>query len=366
MQVYQLCLHESASMQPAPTDRERDPASPELGEFFIPDLCGPRPVFVMVLLAQLLVLVYTLASSDLPLFNWDLLASCSLFVQWVVLVSALLLCQSRKPLSRFSLPLSTAVSLSLIILVTAATSLIALDLFPRLAGATDKAWWTLRNLLVALVIGGIVLRYFYLQHQLRMQEKLELEARLDSLRARIRPHFLFNTLNSIASLIISRPDSAEQAVEDLAELFRASLKESHGETTVADEVRLCELYLGIEQLRLQERLQVDWQVASDVLEEPMPSLILQPLVENAVYHGISRLPEGGCIVVSVSKQGDAIKAVLENPVPPGAGKTVGHHMALANVQQRLQVTYGSSADLQVVPRDGVFKVELSYSPERSV
>ena len=216
------------------------------------------------------------------------------------------------------------------------------------------------------VIGGIVLRYLYLQHQLRMQEKLELEARLDSLRARIRPHFLFNTLNSIASLIISRPDSAEQAVEDLAELFRASLKESHGETTVADEVRLCELYLGIEQLRLQERLQVDWQVASDLLEEPMPSLILQPLVENAVHHGISRLPEGGCIVVSVSKQGDAIKAVLENPVPPGAGKTVGHHMALANVQQRLQVTYGSSADLQVVPRDGVFKVELSYSPERSV
>ena len=90
------------------------------------------------------------------------------------------------------------------------------------------------------------------------------------------PHFLFNTLNSIASLIVSRPDSAEQAVEDLAELFRASLKESREGTTVADEVRLCELYLGIEQLRLGERLQVQWQVAEEARDAPMPSLILQP------------------------------------------------------------------------------------------
>lgn len=353
-------------MKPVSTERERNSEPPELGEFFIPDLCEPRPVFVMVLLAQLLVLVYTLASSDLPLFNWDLLASCSLFVQWVVLVSALLLCWSRKPFSRLSLPLSTLFSLTLILIVTAASSLIALELFPRLSGATERVWWIVRNLLVALVIAGIVLRYFYLQQQLRIQEKLELQSRLDSLRSRIRPHFLFNTLNSIASLIMSRPESAEQAVEDLAELFRASLKENRGATTVADELRICELYLGIEQLRLGSRLQVEWQVQEDVREQVMPSLILQPLLENAVYHGIARLPEGGTIRISVDRQGSEVRALLENPVPAQASKSDGHHMALANVEQRLQATYGASASLQRFPGDGLFRVELRYAPEQAL
>jgi two-component system, LytTR family, sensor histidine kinase AlgZ len=364
MQVYQLCLHERVFMQPHSADRERDSDSPDLGEFFIPDICEPRPVFVMVLLAQLLVFVYALASSDLPLFNWDLLASCSLFVQWVVLVSALLLCWSRGPFSRLSLSLATLLSLMLMLAVTAASSLIALALFPRLSGATEQAWWVLRNLLVALVIGGIVLRYFFLQQQLRVQEKLELQARLDSLRARIRPHFLFNTLNSIASLIVSRPASAEQAVEDLAELFRASLKETRGETTVADELRLCELYLGIEQLRLGDRLLVDWQVAEDVREALMPSLTLQPLVENAVYHGIARLSDGGTIKVFVKAENEAVVASIENPVPPGAARPGGNHMALANVEQRLQATYGESARLQTFPDEDAFRVELRYWPER--
>ena len=153
----------------------------------------------------------------------------------------------------------------------------------------------MRNLLVAVVLAGIVLRYFYLQQQLRLQEQLELQARLDSLRSRIRPHFLFNTLNSIASLIMSRPAAAEQAVEDLAELFRVSLQESHRTTTVADELRLCELYLGIEQLRLGDRLQVQWQVQVEAREQPMPSLLLQPLVENAIYHGLFPAAAGGII-----------------------------------------------------------------------
>ncbi len=353
-------------MQPLPIDKERDPGSPQAGDFFIPDLCAPRAVFVMVLLAELLVLVYSLGSSDLPRFNWDLFARGSLFVQWVVLFSALLLCWSRKPFSRLQLPVATLFSLCLILAVTAATSFIALWLFPRLPGATDSSWWVLRNLLVALVIGGIVLRYFYLQQQLRMQEKLELQARLDSLRSRIRPHFLFNTLNSIASLIVSRPASAEQAVEDLSELFRASLKENRGETTVADEIRLCELYLGIEQLRLGERLQVAWQVEAEVRAQPMPSLILQPLVENAVYHGIARLSEGGTILINLRSEGDRVCAMLENPVPAGASKPGGNHLALANVEQRLQATYGTAATLQTFPGSGKFRVELSYQPGRAL
>jgi two-component system sensor histidine kinase AlgZ len=249
-----------------------------------------------------------------------------------------------------------------ILAVTAASSLLALWLYPQLVRNSVGSWWLLRNLLVAVVLAGIVLRYFYLQQQLRLQEKLELQSRLDSLRARIRPHFLFNTLNSIASLIMSRPEAAEQAVEDLSELFRVSLRENQRQTTVADELHLCELYLGIEQLRLGGRLQVEWQVDSAARSEPMPSLILQPLVENAVYHGISQLSGGGTIRVAVTRAGSEIVVCVENPVPSQSIHTEGHHMALANIEQRLQALYGPGSQLQVLPEGDTYRVQLSYPP----
>jgi two-component system sensor histidine kinase AlgZ len=330
------------------------------GEFFIPDLCAARSVFVMVLLTELMVIVYVLASSTLPRFNWDLLATCSLFAQWVVLLSAALLCQLRRPFTRLSLPMVTSASLLLVLVVTAGSSYFTLQFYPQFTRGDNGNWWLLRNLLVALVLAGIVLRYFYLQQQLRQQEKLELQSRLDSLRSRIRPHFLFNTLNSIASLIMSRPEAAEQAVEDLAELFRVSLHENQRPTSVADELHLCELYLGIEQLRLGERLQVKWQVDAAAREQPMPSLMMQPLVENAVYHGISQLPQGGTISVGVCLVGAEVQISVENPLPSRTSHTRGHHMALANIEQRLHALYGSSGRLRVAPRGDSYRVELSY------
>jgi two-component system sensor histidine kinase AlgZ len=330
-------------------------------EFFIPDLCAPRPVFVMVLLAELMVIVYTLAAGGLPRFDWDLLATGSLFVQWVVLLSAALLCLMRAPFSRASLPLAAAGCLLLVLAVTALSSHVALALYPQFARGGSR-WWLLRNLLVAAVLGGVVLRHFYLQQQLRQQEKLELQARLDSLQSRIRPHFLFNTMNSIASLIASHPEAAERAVEDLSELFRASLRERRQPSTVADELRLCEIYLGIEKLRLGERLQVRWQVDEAALEQPMPSLLLQPLVENAVYHGIARLPKGGTIRVVVRLAAGHVSVAVENPVPDCASTSEGHRLAMANIGQRLQASYGTGAQLRVTPGDERFRVELSYPP----
>jgi two-component system sensor histidine kinase AlgZ len=278
------------------------------------------------------------------------------------MLSAVLLCQLRRPFSRLSLPLATTGSLLLVLAVTAASSYLAQQLYPQLARGAVGIWWLLRNLMVAAVLAGIVLRYFYLQQQLRLQEQLELTARLDSLRARIRPHFLFNTMNSIASLIMSRPEAAEQAVEDLSELFRFSLQENQRPTTVADELRLCELYLGIEHLRLGERLQVEWQVDAAAREQAMPSLVLQPLVENAIYHGISQLPKGGTISVCVRLVGAEVQVTVENPVPSQSAHTQGHQMALANIGQRLQALYGSAARLQALPRGDGYRVELSYPP----
>ncbi|NQX88982.1 MAG: histidine kinase [Halioglobus sp.] len=333
-----------------------------LREFFIPDLCAARPVLLSILLSELLVLVYVLASSGVLGFDWDQFALCSLFVLWVVLLSSMLLCRSRRVLSSFSLPLVALSSLLLVSLVTLGTSLIAQVAFSHAAIIPGDAWWVLRNLLVSNVLAGIVLRYFYLQQQLRLQQELELEARLDSLRTRIRPHFLFNTLNSIASLIMSNPQTAEEAVEDLAELFRASLKESRQTTTVQDEIDLTRIYLGIEKLRLGQRLQVKWEVDDNALEVSMPTLVLQPLVENAVYHGISRLSSGGCIEINIGLRSEALVASVGNPLPEDGYVSEGNRIGLDNVRQRLQAMYGPGASLEARRSKGYFNIEITYMP----
>ena len=333
--------------------------------FFVPDLCASTAVFVMVLLAELLVVVHALSNSALPHFNWDLLATNSLFVQWVVLLSAALLCRLRGPLSRLNLLLASLSILVLVLVVTGATSYVVHRfLLPGLA-AQAVGWEMAGNMLVAAVLTAILLRYFHLQHQLQQQQKLEALARLESLRSRIRPHFLFNTLNSIASLIETRPEAAEQAVEDLSELFRASLKDNDSSTTVADELRLCELYLGIEQLRLGQRLRIDWDVDPAVRAETMPSLLLQPLVENAIYHGVSQLPEGGTVSIGLSRKGNRVEARVENPVPATAPPSGGNRLALANIRARLEALYGSDGQLQASPAQGLFRACLSYPAQEA-
>lgn len=333
------------------------------GQFFIPDLCAPRPVFFLVLLSELFVLMYTLAASDLPAFNWNMLATASLLVQWLVLSSAALLCSMRGFFARRSLVLAAAGSITLVLLVTAVSSQLVLWFYPQLMAPAGGYWWLLRNLLMAALVAGIALRYFYLQQQLTLREHSELQARLDALRARIRPHFLFNTLNSIASLIASHPERAEEAVEDLAELFRASLRESERETTVADELRLCELYLGIEQLRLEGRLQLQWQVEEGIGNLPMPSLVLQPLVENAVYHGISRLQGGGVIAIGLARCGQQLQVTVRNPVHATSSDSQGAGIALANISQRLQALFGDDASLELSTVGGYFQARLSYPVE---
>jgi len=149
-------------------------------------------------------------------------------------------------------------------------------------------------------------------------------------------------------------------VEDLAELFRLSLRDEQRDTTVADELRVCELYLGIEKLRLGERLQVDWQVAAGVAEHSMPSLLLQPLVENAVYHGVSTLPEGGTVRIVVESSGGELRVCVENPVGRDSVRARGNRVALDNIRHRLEVLHGAAGRLEVQPGDELYRVQLTY------
>jgi two-component system, LytTR family, sensor histidine kinase AlgZ len=340
------------------------------GGFFIPDLCNVQAVFFLVLVAELLALVLSIGSSGLRRFSWQEFATISLFVQWTVLLSAASLCRLRLWLVRWPRARAAALSYATVLAVTAAVSIAAQWLMGGVLGGGNwrlDIWLLLDNLAICAVLAGIALRYLYLTQQLRQRQRAELEARLEALQARIRPHFLFNSMSSIASLIGSDAAAAEAAVEDLASLFRATLSQTSAEVTVAEELDLCRRYLRIEQLRLGPRLQIDWQVAALPETLPIPNLSLQPLLENAIYHGIQIRPAGGTVRIAGEYRDGWVRIEVANPLPDqGNEYRKGNRMALGNIAHRLQALYGDDAGVQreqlaaAAGRDGQFITRLYY------
>jgi len=329
---------------------------------FLPSFCDIRLVFAVVVLAELLAVVLVLAGASSS--GWSRLGLVSLYVQWVALSSAAVLCLARPALARLSDTGAAVVSYLLLVLVAAVVAELAwwaLEAgrpwdYPRDA---SQAGFLLRNVGIAAVIGALALRYFYVRHQWQRQVRAEARARVDALQARIRPHFLFNSLNTVAALTRSRPQQAEEAVQDLADLFRASLGGQDAQVALAQEMDMARRYLHMESLRLGERLQVSWQVDEGVEDLRVPPLILQPLLENAIYHGIEPLPEGGCVQVRGHREPGRLRLQVSNPLPgAGGGRRSGHRLALDNIRQRLALAYGERAGLQARAEGGLYRVEL--------
>jgi two-component system sensor histidine kinase AlgZ len=169
-------------------------------------------------------------------------------------------------------------------------------------------------------------------------------------------------MNTIASLTRSNPELAEQAVEDLAELFRASIGEAGHQIEMCDELEMARVYQRIEQLRLGERLNVDWQVQQLPAHALIPALTVQPLLENAIYHGIEPRPDGGTVTVTGEKRGDMLYISIANPLPPetDATRRDGNRMALANIRERLALAYGERASLAIEPTGDTFRVTVRF------
>jgi two-component system sensor histidine kinase AlgZ len=221
----------------------------------------------------------------------------------------------------------------------------------------------LRNAFVGVIVGGVTLRYFFVQHQWKKTVRAEMQARVQALQARIRPHFLFNSLNTIACLIRTRPVIAEQAIEHLAELFRASLTETRLISLEA-EIALTRRYLAIEQLRLDERLKVVWELDGVPQSASVPALTIQPLVENAIYHGIEPSPEGGTVTISGSYRQGVIAIEIRNPIAhPTTRLRGGHQMAQDSVRQRLAACYGKQGALEVVHGRDEYLIRLNMPYE---
>ena len=243
------------------------------------------------------------------------------------------------------------VVLGVVVLALYACQAFFLELMPRPHG---MQWG--QSLVSALSLTGAVLFYFNWRH-LKLSPGLT-EARLLALQARIRPHFLFNSLNSVLSLMRDDPKRAETMLENLSDLFRAVLSDSRSLVPLAQEIELAKSYLAIESIRLGGRLQLDWQCQSAPMDALIPPLVLQPLLENAVMHGIAPRVEGGVITIKAFKGAGNLNLIVSNPLPVGAASFEGNHMALQNIKDRLELHYDVEAQLKIVESTDAFEVHL--------
>ena len=193
------------------------------------------------------------------------------------------------------------------------------------------------------------------------------EARLQALQARIRPHFLFNSLNAVLSLIRRDPKRAERALEDLADVFRTLMSEPRQFVRLADEIALLERYAGIEQLRLGERLRITWELDTAPIDALLPPLVLQPLLENAVFHGVEPGTAAGEVLVRIERRGDRVLARIENPYVADQQRRVGNRMALENIRERLALFFDAEARIQTSADGRRYRVEIEmpYKSERA-
>lgn len=318
--------------------------SKDLNHYFVPDLCNSRAVVILLAVSEALVLAMTLIESSLAQFSWQRFSVVSFFVQWVCLLSVAVICPLRPLFMRLSPWLASSLAVALVALVTLLVSVVGEWLWPSSALPVD--WlWVQRNMLISGIFAAMAMRYFYVQSQWRLKAQAELRARLAALQANIRPHFFFNTLNTVASLIVSDPDKAERMLLDLAQLFRAVLKQDETHISLQQEIDLGQRYLAIEQVRLGDRLRVQWQLPDPLPELRVPQLLLQPLLENAVYHGVAPSLTGGHIDISLQQQEGYWCLSISNSKPEGEAKA-GNQLAQANIQARL-AALGRGARLQV-------------------
>lgn len=217
---------------------------------------------------------------------------------------------------------------------------------PWVASASSGA------LLSSILVAALVMRA-------KGRTPADTAARLAELQSRIRPHFLFNTLNSAIALVRAEPAKAEALLEDLSDLFRHALMDQDTAVTLADEIALARRYLAIEQVRFGERLDVQWALDPEADQAKLPPLLLQPLVENAVRHGVEPSATGAAIRISTQRRGSTVVLKVTNTVPAGQGSE-GHGLALRNVQDRLALLHDVQAQFRCGLKDGVYQVRMEF------
>ena len=279
----------------------------------------------------------------------------SAFVEPAVLGSLALLALVQPWLERLQRSAALAAS---VVAAVAATAFFSVLLAPMSESGT-VSW---RPIVWAALSAGLLLAWFDLRW--RAHSPAVTEARLMALTARIRPHFLFNSLNAVLGVIRSDPRRAEAALEELSDLFRVLMRDNRELVPLSDEIALARQYLELEKLRLGERLRVRWDIETCPPDALMPPLMLQPLLENAVYHGIEKLQEPGEIAIRVSRDADRVSLELSNPVAPDGNHHAGNRMAIANIRERLMLFFDLEGELDARERGDFYVVRIAFPYRR--
>lgn len=313
------------------------------------DACHVGVVLRAVLFVEAVVVVAAMFGASQVL---DWLLRFSLLTGGVLpatLAWLIVACVLKSGLSRLTSSLQWMVGIAL----GAAAGLYGCAMLVLMGLVEPAPWWASAaagTLLSAMLLAGLFWRA-------KARTPADTTARLAELQARIRPHFLFNTLNSAIALVRAEPAKAEAVLEDLSELFRQALADPAESVTVGQEIALAQRYLEIEQIRFGERLRVVWSLDSHAEAAKLPPLLLQPLVENAVKHGVEPSAEGAQLRISTLRRGSTVVIKVTNTTPAGSGER-GHGLALANVRERLVLLHDVQASFRCAFKDGVFQVRL--------
>ncbi|MBE1162148.1 sensor histidine kinase [Dyella acidiphila] len=344
---------------PAPTDK-----TPASSHSPLPDFCSLPVISALLVVGALCVTLAWLAPESTR--GWRGYSVGMLFVEWLAIVIGVALCALRPWLLRLPglLPYAGVwlVMLSIVTLASWLAQKLDLMLGVQMIQPAGNAF-VRDNALIAALLGAAMLRYFYVLAEWQARLAAVAHAKVEALQARIRPHFLFNSMNTVAALVRVDPVAAERTVENLSELFRAALgQHDRHASTLGEELQLVDRYLAIEELRLGERLRVRRELGELPLDASMPLLLLQPLVENAVRHGIQPLREGGEVILRGSCADHMLRIEIDNPLAehPAPGGS-GH--GLNNVRQRVAYHFGPRARMQAGPQQDRFVVTLHLPVE---
>ena len=322
----------------------------------LPNFCNLgvmlRLIVVVNLACAAAVLVKVQHLEEIP----ALFLAASVVVQPALILSLLLLCGMRRWLGSVSPREELALFAGTQMLIGGAGYYIMRGALPE--SAQLAAW---QYVFLDALASGVVVYYFDMRS--RALSPSLTEARLQALQARIRPHFLFNSMNAALSLIRSEPKRAERVLENMAELFRGLMHDNRRLVRLDEEVALCLNYLEIEEIRLGDRLKATWKIAAMPANALVPPLLIQPLIENAVYHGIEPLDSAGELVIEIAERGKQLVIVLTNPLPGVTGPAAHSHvqsnrMAIANIRERLQLHFDAEASLVTRTENGQFCVTI--------
>jgi two-component system sensor histidine kinase AlgZ len=330
----------------------------------LPDCCNPYIlVRILVPVHALAVLVALITASGWGSFV-SKLTEIVMLMEAPLLASMVLLCALRKRVNGWPQSAQWATGVGVPALLT---GMVAAFVAPYILLADDQqsaAWWIAGRMVIAAILALVAIELLRLRAKVYSPSLAE--ARLQALQARIRPHFLFNSLNTVLGLMRSDPRRAEQTLENLADLFRVFMRDTRSLVPLDEEVVLCQQYLAIEQLRLGERLKVRWNIDQMPGDALLPSLLLQPLIENAVHHGIEPRTEPGEIEITCTRPGDRVRVEVLNPLAEQPNSRAGNQMALSNVRERLMLLYDMEGRLETQEHEGQFRLwlEIPYRQEK--